>query len=294
MRAHRSQAVMALIITMFIWGTSAVFMRTTALALAPENALALRFVLLMLMVVPGLLVTGGWRIERQHRPRLILTALGMCGSCWFTMQGYARVAAGLGTVISMVEPIIIALLAWAILREPLSSRLGLGLLVSLVGAAVLFRPDITASTANPVDGLGIVFLLAAPTCWAVYTIGAKPLLSHYSGFAITGCSMVLSAPLILLLASKPYVELVSSTTARTWAELFYLAAFNSLLGVVFWNYGTRHLPGAAVGSFLYLIPVIAVAAGHFILGEPITPWLVTGGAVMMAGVALAQSGSRGR
>ena len=52
------------------------------------------------------------------------------------------------------------------------------------------------------------------------------------------------------------------------------------------------LPGAAVGSFLYLLPVIAVAAGYLILGEPITPWLVVGGAIMLAGVALAQSGSR--
>ena len=289
MTVYRSPAVLALLATMLIWGTSAVFMRTTALTLAAENALALRYVVLVLMVVPGLLITGSWRIAREHWPRLGLTAVGMFGSSWFTIQGFARIAAGLGTVISMVEPIIIALLAWAVLREPLSSRIWLGLLVSLTGAAVLFWPDITASAASPVDGLGILFLLAAPTCWAIYTIGAKPLLSHYSGFAISGWSMLLSAPLILFMTSRPYAELFSTTTARTWAELVYLAALNSLLGAVLWNYGTRHLPGAAVGSFLYLLPVIAVAAGYLILGEPITPWLVIGGATMLAGVALAQS-----
>jgi drug/metabolite transporter (DMT)-like permease len=293
MREHRSQAVMALLATMLIWGSSAVFMRTTALTLAPENALALRYVMLVLMVVPGLLTTGGFSIAREHWPRLVLTAIGMFGSSWFTIQGFARVAAGLGTVISMVEPIIIALLFWAILREPLYPRIWAGLLVSLMGAAVLFWPEITASTANPVDAVGILFLLAAPTSWAVYTIGAKPLLLHYSGFTITGWSMLLAAPLILLMASKPYAELVATTSARTWAELLYLAAFNSLLGAVLWNYGTRHLPGAAVGSFLYLLPVIAVGAGYLMLGEPITPWLVAGGTIMLAGVALAQSGARG-
>jgi hypothetical protein len=65
---------------------------------------------------------------------------------------------------------------------------------------------------------------------------------------------------------------------------------NSLLGTVLWNYGTRHLPGAAVGSFLYLLPVIGVGAGHFILSEPVTLWLVLGGSIILAGVALAQSG----
>jgi drug/metabolite transporter (DMT)-like permease len=93
----------------------------------------------------------------------------------------------------------------------------------------------------------------------------------------------------LLNASKPYAELVSTTTVTTWAELVYLAVFNSFLGAVLWNFGTRHLAGAAVGSFLYPLPVIAVAAGYLILGEPITPWLVAGGAIMLAGVALAQS-----
>jgi drug/metabolite transporter (DMT)-like permease len=292
MSTQRSLAVAALLVTMLLWGTSAVFMRTTALALTPENALALRTVLLLAVLVPGLLMTGGWMIAREHWPRLILTGLGMLGSSWFTIQGFARVAAGLGTVISMVEPIIIALLAWAVLREPLSSRIWLGLCVSLAGSAVLFWPDITASTTSQADPVGVLFLLAAPTCWAIYTIGAKPLLSRYSGFAVTGWSMLLSAPVILLMASRSYADLFATTTARTWAELLYLALCNSLLGAVLWSYGTRHLPGASVGSFLYLLPVIAVAAGHLVLGEPITPWLVTGGAVMLAGVALAQSGSR--
>jgi drug/metabolite transporter (DMT)-like permease len=293
MTTQRSRAVLALLFTMLIWGTSAVIMRMTALDLLPENALALRYGVLVCMVLPGLLYTGGWRIARADWPRLMLTTLGMFGSTWFTMQGFARVAAGLGTVVSMVEPIIIALLAWAILREPLSTRLWLGLLVSLIGAAVLFWPDLSASAATPVDALGVLFLLAAPTCWAVFTIVGKPLLSRYSGFSVTGCATLLSAPLVLLLASKPTAVLLLTTTARSWAQIVYLATFHSLVAALLWNYGTRHLPGAALGSFLYLLPVIAVAAGYLILGEPITPWLVAGGAIMLAGVVVAQSGVKG-
>lgn len=293
MSAQRTEAATALLITMLIWGTSAVFMRTTALALAPENALALRYIILIVMVAPALWWSGHGSVARKDWPRMLVTACGMFGSSWFTMQGFARVAAGLGTVISMVEPIIIALLAFVVLREPLSSRIWLGLLVSLAGGAVLFWPDITASAANPVDPLGVLFLLAAPTSWAIYTIAAKPLMQNYSGFTITGWAMMLAAPLILLLASKSFAEIAAAATLRTWGELLYLAAFNSLLGSVLWNHGARHLPGAAVGSFLYLVPVIAVAAGWLILGEPVTAWLVLGGIIMLAGVALAQSGERG-
>lgn len=293
MSSHRTEAVVAVLITMLIWGTSAVFMRTTALALAPENALALRYVILILMVAPGLWLTGGWRVAREDWPRLFVTGIGMFGSSWFTMQGFARVPAGQGTVFAMIEPIVIALLAFVVLREPLSPRIWLGLAVSFVGAMVLFWPDITASAANPADPLGIFFLLLAPTSWAIYTIGAKPLLQRYSGFAISGWSMLIASPVIFLMASKPYREIAAAASLRTWGELLYLAAFNSLLGSVLWNHGARHLPGAVVGSFLYLVPVIAVAAGWLILDEAITVWLVLGGAIMLAGVALAQSGARG-
>ncbi len=267
MTVHRTHAIAALLATMLIWGTSAVFMRTTALALTPENGLALRYVILIAMVVPGLLLSGSWRISRVSWPRLLVTGAGMFGSSWFTMQGFARVPAGQGTVFAMIEPIIIALLAFVVLREPLSPRIWLGLGVSLAGAAILFWPDITATASNPADPLGILFLLLAPASWAVYTIGAKPLLQTHTGFAISGWSMLIAAPFIFAMASKSYAEIASAASLRTWAELLYLALFNSLLGSVLWNVGARQLPGAVAGSFLYLVPVIAVAAGWLVLDE---------------------------
>lgn len=292
-KAKKAQAVTALLIAMFFWGTSAVFLRTTALTLAPENALALRYMILVPLLAIGLIITGQWRIARADLPRLIVTALaGMFGSAWFTMQGFARVAAGLGTVVQMVEPIIIAFLAFALIGEPLSKRLWAGLGISIAGGIVLFWPDLSAAAQQPVDPWGIAALLSASTCWAIYTIGAKPLLSRYSGFIITAWSTLIAAPLVFLLTSKSYGELLSTTPSTSWLEILYLAVFNSIMGNVLWTYGTRHLPGASVGSFLYLMPVFAVVAGFLWLGEPITPYLVAGGLIVLAGVALAQSRSK--
>lgn len=285
-------AALALLITVFVWGTSAVFMRTTALTLSPENALALRFMVLAALMGAGLALSGAWRVARPDWPRFCVVALAGFGSSWFTVQGFARVAAGLGAVISMVEPIMIALLAWAVLRERPGPRLWLGIAVSLMGAAVLFWPDITARAADPVDPLGVVFLIAASASFAAYTIAAKPLLRRYSSFTVTAWPLVIEAVPIILLASRPLAELVTETPLRTWAEIVYLAVFNTFIGGILWVYGARHLPGAVVGSFLYLMPVIAVMAGYLILDEAITPPLVIGGTIMLAGVAIAQSARR--
>jgi drug/metabolite transporter (DMT)-like permease len=290
MTAQRTKAMLALLTTMVLWGTSAVFLRTTAVALSAENALALRYGVLVILFGLGLAATGQWRIARADWPRLAVTALaGMFGSSWFTVQGFERVAAGLGAVIQMVEPIVIALLAALLLREFPSKRVWLGVAVSLAGGIVLFWPDLTSAASQPVDRWGIAALIAASTCFAIYTIGAKPLLARYSGFTITAWAMLISSPAVFLLAGKPMGELLRTTPAASWIEILYLAVFNSLIGNVLWTYGARHMTGASAGSFLYLMPVIAVAAGFLWLGEPVTLYLVTGGMVMLAGVAIAQS-----
>jgi drug/metabolite transporter (DMT)-like permease len=291
MPKQHASAVAALLLTMFIWGSSAVFLRKMALSLSPENSLALRYLLLAAIFAPALTVIKGWHVRPKDWPRFLFAGLaGVLGFNWFINEGFARIAAGLGTVITMVEPIIIAVLAWAFLRERLSGGIFIGMAVSVAGAIVLFWPDIMQTTQTPVDPLGLVYLLCACTCWAIYTIAAKPLLEPYGSFRVTAWTMLISAPPLILLASKPLTTLLVELGQQEWLELLYLVLFNAFLGTLLWNYGSGLLPGAIVGSFLYLIPVIAVAAGYIVLNEPVTVNLVLGGMLMLAGVAIAQFG----
>ena len=291
MSSHSTRAALALLVTMLIWGSGAVFIRNTAVELGPATALSLRYVIMVLLLVPALIYTGGWRVAREDWPRLLITSLiGMGGYNWFINEGFARVAAGLGTVITMVEPIMIAFLAWALLREKLSTSIFLGLAVSLAGGIILFWPDLMQETANPVSPWGVTALMIACLGWAIYTIAGKPLFEKYNGFNITAMTFLVSAPLFIPLSAKPIPEAFAGLTPRLWAELAFLTVPNAFLATMFWNYGAKHLGGAITGSFLYLIPVIAVTCGALILGETITFNLVVGGIVILAGVAIAQFG----
>jgi drug/metabolite transporter (DMT)-like permease len=292
MSANHAKAVFALSVTMLIWGSAAAVMRNMALDLSAENAIALRYLLLAAIFIPALtMIKDGWHIRREDWPRLLISSfIGMLGYNWFVNEGFARVAAGLGTVITMVEPIIIALLAWLALRESLSKGILVGMAISALGAVVLFWPDLSHATSNPVDLRGVLYLMAACTCWAIYTIAAKPLLAPYGSFKITAWTMLLSAPVLIFLANKPITTLLFELTSSQWLQLVYLVVPNSLMGTLLWNYGSQHLSGALTGSFLYLIPVIGVAAGWLLLSEPVTYNLVVGGLIMLSGVALAQFG----
>ncbi|MBM3519719.1 MAG: hypothetical protein FJX63_02945 [Alphaproteobacteria bacterium] len=291
MENTKIRAVAALLLTMLFWGTAAVFMRTMALALSPENSLATRYVVLTVINVVLLLALGTWRIGREDWGRFAVSGLaGMAGYNWFVNAGIALVPVGVGTIVTMIEPLLIAVLAFLLLGERLSRHVLGGAVLACAGAVALFWRDLTAASPEGVPLLGIVYLLLCCLAWAIYTIVTKPLLAKYDSFTVTAVTMLVAAPVLIGAATEPLPQLFHSLTIRQWGELLYLVIPNGLLGTFLWNYGTKHLSGTAAGLYLYLVPVIAVAAGALMLGEPVTIFVLLGGALMLFGVAFAQFG----
>lgn len=291
MQATKSRAIAALLLTMVLWGSSAVFMRTLALSLTPENSLAMRYAILTVVNVAGLLWLGTWRIPRSDWPRFLLAGLaGMAGYNYFVNLGFQLVPAGIGTLVTMIEPLLIALLAAAVLGEKLNRYIFAGVALAIAGSLVLFWPDLTATAATAIPLVGIVYLLLCCVGWAIYTIVSKPLLERHDSFTVTALTMIIAAPVMIGIASDPVWVLAERLDLRQWAEVFYLVFAAGIGGTLMWNYGTKHLSGSAAGTFLYLIPVVAVTAGALILDEPVTAYVIGGGLLMLAGVAAAQFG----
>ena len=291
MQATKSRAIAALLLTMVLWGSSAVFMRTLALSLTPENSLAMRYAILTVVNVAGLLWLGTWRIPRSDWPRFLLAGLaGMAGYNYFVNLGFQLVPAGIGTLVTMIEPLLIALLAAAVLGEKLNRYIFAGVALAIAGSLVLFWPDLTATAATAIPLVGIVYLLLCCVGWAIYTIVSKPLLERHDSFTVTALTMIIAAPVMIGIASDPVWVLAERLDLRQWAEVFYLVFAAGIGGTLMWNFGTKHLSGSAAGTFLYLIPVVAVTAGALILDEPVTAYVIGGGLLMLAGVAAAQFG----
>ena len=153
MNTIRTRAIAALIIAMLMWGCSAVFMRTLALSLSSENSLAMRYLVLTAVNVAGLLWLGTWRIPRADWLRfLIAGVIGMAGYNWFVNAGYQLVPAGIGTLITTVEPLMIAMLAAVLLGEKMTRFVLLGVVIAVAGSVVLFWPDLTSATPSAPSG----------------------------------------------------------------------------------------------------------------------------------------------
>ncbi len=291
MNSLKTRAILALVAAMLFWGCAAVFMRTLALALSAENSIALRYVLLSVINLAGLLWLGTWRIPRADWPRFLLAGIaGMAGYNWFVNAGFELVPAGVGTLVTMIEPLMIAILAALALGERLTRYVLIGVALAIAGSVVLFWPDLTTETQQPVSGRGLVYLVLCCIGWAIYTIVTKPLLDRHDSFTVTAVTMLIAAPIMIGAASEPLPQLAARLDLRQWLEVAYLVLASGIGGTMLWNYGAKHLSSTAAGTFLYLIPVIAVAAGALVLGEQVTLYVISGGLLMLAGVAAAQFG----
>jgi drug/metabolite transporter (DMT)-like permease len=290
MVSSQTKALIALIFTVFCWGVTPVFARTVSLALGPFDALVIRLVIGALIYVTLLAITTGFHFPRQDVPRLLLiTFFGLFIYFVFSVFGFSYAPAGIGTLIMSTQPIIIAILAWAVGAERITSMTLVGLTVSFAGSVLLIWGDdlglASSSKSDLLTGCGLIFL--ASLGWAFYVVFSRPLTQKHGPIKIAGLVNILMAlPLLPFL----HMEMPGKIAGLPFDAKFGLAFLTTVgtLSAISWNYGAARLKPSVLGASLYVMPLVAVIAGWLILDEAITQQILLGAAVILCGVALSQ------
>ena len=292
MSTDRTRALAALTLTALIWGFTTVVVRTLAVAAGARDVLAIRMAISVVVMAAALTLVGGWRIERRDVPRLVLSGvLGITAYNVLSTYGLERTAASLAGLILGTEPLWIAMFAALLLGERVRPVTAVGLVLAAAGTAflVLHEDSSASAAALPVPSLiGPLLMLASAMIWSLSTVLAKPLLPKYGATRMTLLTGLAGALPLLGLTSERTAATAASLSPWLWALMLHLAVIGSILSLQLWSYGMKHIASAEAAAFIYAVPLISVVAGVLILGEPITLGLVVGGALILAGVALAQ------
>lgn len=220
-----------------------------------------------------------------------LTRLGVLGifnpglAYALGLLGLANITASMSVLIWAVEPVLILLLAAAVLRESVGRALVVLLAVAVAGVAlVVYEPHATG------NAVGIALTFAAVGSCAVYTVLTRRFLLNDASLVVVLVQQGFALAFALVLAT--IVRLVGhdawdlgSLSASTWA----LAGLSGALyyGLAFWFYlaALRQMPASIAGAFLPLIPIFGVAGGYLI-GERLTETQMGGGAVVVLATVL--------
>jgi drug/metabolite transporter (DMT)-like permease len=107
--------------------------------------------------------------------------------------------------------------------------------------------------------------------------------------AITGAMLfgwLMLAPLLFFAGGfREFAHL----SAAGWAGVLFLGLACSGLGYLFWFGALEHIEASRVASFLYIEPLVTLAASALMLHEPISAVTVMGGCLLIGGVVLVQN-----
>jgi drug/metabolite transporter (DMT)-like permease len=242
------------------------------------------------MLIPAVILLPSWFIgpnsPRVSRKTLMVIAVGgvfFALDLAFFNTSILQTSAANATLLGNNTPVFVGLLSWLIFRQRPSRNFWLGLLLAIAGCTVIVSGDL-AKHFNL--GWGDAMALAASACFAVYMLATERVRITTSTLAFLRLAMISSAIFLFIINLALGISL-KVPSGRSWAALFGLGLVSQLGGYLALTYALGHLPATAASiSLLSQGPLTAVLAA-FILLEPLSTPQIIGGALVLAGVGLA-------
>jgi drug/metabolite transporter (DMT)-like permease len=225
------------------------------------------------------------------RDWLALAGLGLVGHLLYQylfIGGLARTSVANSSLMLAATPVVIALVSAALGHERVSRAHWLGATVSAIGIYLVVGKGLKLGGPGFV---GDVMMFGAVCCWALYTMGARPLMARHSPVAVTGISMTFGTLLYVPIMSSN-VRSVDWGAVSSWTLflLGYSAFFALCVAYTIWYVGVRQIGSARTSVYSNLVPIVALGSAALFLGEPVGVRKIVGTIAVLAGVALTRAG----
>jgi len=208
------------------------------------------------------------------------------------MHGMSWTAAGDASLIIPMNPVFTVLLAVPMLGQKISARMSIGLLVGIVGVAVVV--GWSPNSGIPIEHrvLGDLMILFAALLWAATSNLTKIMLSWERGYSSLEIVVWYSVTGWALLSPWMLVELWGSAlpgpSSAEWFTIAYLGIVSTVLSYVLFAKGIELIGPTAASSYVFLVPVFGVLGGWLLLDEEIGASMILGFVLIVAGVTEVQ------
>lgn len=204
---------------------------------------------------------------REHVPsrdKLMFCGAAVFGlllnQCCYTM-GLSITSPINASIVTTSMPIFAMLLAALVLKEPVTGKKALGVLMGCSGALILILTSAAHASDKVGDLRGDLLCLFAQFSFALYLSLFNPLIRRYNVFTINKYMFSWATLLLLpLTASHVSVVLSQPIPSGTWWEVTYVVAVGTFLCYILTMIGQRTLRPTVVSVYNYVQPVVSVAA----------------------------------
>ena len=217
-------------------------------------------------------------VKREHVPlrdKLMFAGAGLLGivtnQCLYTL-GLSITSPINASIVTTSMPIFAMILSALILKEPITGKKALGVMMGCSGALILILTSASAVSDKVGDIRGDLLALGAQFSFALYLSLFNPLIKRYSAFT-TNKWMFLYATLFILPFSFPHVAAIdwADVPSKTWLETGYVILFGTYLGYICTMIGQRTLRPTVVSVYNYVQPIVSVVLS-LMLGLAVLQW----------------------
>lgn len=288
----------AIAVTVLLWASAFVGIRAAAADYSP-GALTLGRIavgtLTLALMLPLTRALGRRRFTPQapaatiRLPRgRVLALIIVWGVAWFAAYNVAlnaaeqHIDAGTAALLVNLAPMIVAVLAGLFLGEGFPRRLITGMFIALIGVVFI---AVSTSTGK-FDALGVGLGLLAAVLYGSAATLQKSLLRHVDAPTMTwiGC---LAGTIVCLPFTPQLVEAVSTAPLSSTLAVVYLGVFPTAIAFTTWGYVLSRSSAGRTAASTYAVPAVVVLLSWLLLGEVPPAAALFGGALALAGVAVA-------
>jgi drug/metabolite transporter (DMT)-like permease len=270
-----------------IWGSTWLAIKVGLVGVPPFLGAGLRF-LLSAAIVGAVLAIRRKPIVLTRDDKICVLSLGLLVfwldyACVYWAE--LHISSGLTAVLFSTMPLLTALLsAFWTRSETLSARKIAGILVGVVGTALLFWPT---ERLGGVQVLAMLSTLSGSLFAAINLVMMKkhgqqsdPFVLNFFGMAIGSAGLFLMSAVL-----EPWTAV--SWTRSNVIAILYLSLFGSVVAFWVYYYLIKRMDATVVSLTTLIIPIVALALGRAFLQEVVTPAAVVGIATILAGVGIA-------
>ena len=287
------------LVTVVVWAVTFVSTKVLLVHLAPIEILFFRFVIgfvALALLRPRILHVRGFKEERWF---MLAGATGV--TVYYLLENIALTftTASIVGVVVAAAPLFTGVASAVVLKERLRAPFFVGFAVAMAGVCLVSFAGGASGGLVAEGGLGqagligVALALAAAGTWAVYSIVTKKLSTFgYDSILVTrrtfAWGLAFMLPALPLLGFSP--DWGSLAAPEMWGNLVFLGLGASALCFVTWNMAVKELGPVKTSLYIYLVPALTVLASAAVLGDPLTPPVVAGVLLTIAGLFLSERG----
>ncbi len=201
-------------------------------------------------------------------------------------MGLQYVTAALERLMLYLYPTLVVVLSAIFLGQRITGRTALALVLSYAGIALVFGRDLTFSRDAHALWLGGALVFASSVFYALYLIGAGPVIAKLGSLRFIALAMLISSAFVFVqfAATRPAAALAAPLRIQLLS--LTMAIFSTVLPTYLIAEAIKRIGANRTSLVGSLGPVFTIWLGLWILGEPVH-WIQIGGAVLvLAGVTL--------